>query len=231
MRAGDTSLGGGERAFPETTLGFAGGLGDPDGPGWARALETLCVRYWKPVYSYLRMSWAKSNDDAKDLTQAFFLELLEDPALRRFDPRRGGFRAYLKTLLRRFASKEDRDRLRLKRGGGTRILSLPGELPELKDPSADPERVFEAVWLEELVKQAVERVRAACPPARFRIYEAWTAEATSYAELAARLGVGVGEVEKGLHLVREEIRREIRERLRESAGDGAEDEWRRILGE
>lgn len=229
----DTSLGGQERAFPETTLGFAGGLGDPDGPGFARALETLCARYWKPVYSWLRVAWAKSNEEAKDLTQAFFLDLLEDPALRRFDPARGGFRPYLKTLLRRFASKEERDRLRLKRGGGARVLSLAGEVPDLPDPAADPERLFESVWLEELVRQAVDAVRVACPPARFRIYEACTAaeERPSYAELAARLGASVGEVEKALHLVREEIRREVRARVRESAGEGAEDEWRRILGE
>ena len=217
-------------AFPETTMGFAGGLADPDGPGWARAMETLCARYWKPVYSWFRLAWAKSDADAKDLTQAFFLELLEDPALRRFDPGRGGFRPYLKTLLRRFASHEERDRLRLKRGGAVRHVPLEGDLPALAD--ADPERAFERVWLEELVAGAVESVRVSCPPARFRIYAAYTeaVEPPSYAELAARLGVGVGEVEKALHLVREEIRRELRARLRESAGEGAEEEWRRILG-
>ncbi|HEX7899491.1 MAG TPA: sigma-70 family RNA polymerase sigma factor [Planctomycetota bacterium] len=229
----DTTLGGDDRAFPATTIGFAGALGDPDGPGYLQALETLCVRYWKPVYSFLRISWAKSNDDAKDLTQAFFLNLLEDPALRRFDPARGGFRAYLKTLLRRFASREERDRLRLKRGGGVRILPLTGEAPDVADPNADPEREFERVWLEDLVRQAVEAVRAASAPARFRVYEAYTAAEPppSYAELAARLGIGVGEVEKSLHLTREAIRLEVRARVVESAGDGAEAEWRRILGE
>lgn len=228
----DTSLGGDDRRFPETTLGFAGGLQDPDGPGWARALETLCTRYWKPVYSWFRLAWAKSNDDAKDLTQAFFTELLEDPALRRFDPAKGGFRAYLKTLLRRFASHAERDRLRLKRGGG-KVVPLAGDVPELPAAGADPEQVFERVWLEEVVRQAVERVRTSCPPARFRIYEAYTgpAEPPSYAGLAAQLGVSTGEVEKALHLVREAIRRELRAGVVESAGEGAEAEWRRILGE
>jgi RNA polymerase sigma factor (sigma-70 family) len=217
-------------AFPETTMGFAGDLADPDGPGWPRAMEILCARYWKAVYSWFRLAWAKTEADAKDLTQAFFLELLEAPALRRFDPRRGGFRPYLKTLLRRFASKEERDRLRLKRGGGVRHVPLEGDVPALAD--ADPEQAFERVWLEALVAGAVESVRASCPPARFRIYEAYTAAAAppSYAELAASLGVGVGDVEKGLHLVREEIRRELRARLRESAGEDAEAEWRRVLG-
>jgi RNA polymerase sigma-70 factor (ECF subfamily) len=230
MSAGDTSLGGGDRAFPETTMGFAGALGDPGSPGWTRAMETLCARYWKPVYSFLRTSWAKGNDDAKDLTQAFFAALLEDPALARFDPAKGGFRPYLKTLLRRFASKDGRDQGRLKRGGGAARIPLDGDVPAGGD--SDPEQAFERVWLEEIVRQAVERARAVCPPARFRVYEAFTSAepAPSYEELAATLGVTRSEVEKSLFLVREEIRRGVRERLRESAGEDAEDEWRRLLG-
>ena len=58
---GDTTLGGGDKVFPETTLGFSGGLRNPAAADYGRALETLCARYWKPVYSYLRIAWAKSR--------------------------------------------------------------------------------------------------------------------------------------------------------------------------
>jgi RNA polymerase sigma-70 factor (ECF subfamily) len=224
MRPGDTSLGGGERAFPETTLGFAAGLPAGD----AGSLETLCRRYWKPVYSYLRIAWSKSNEDAKDATQAFFAWLLEEGALRRYEPARGGFRAYLKILLRRFAGHEERDRLRIKRGGAAALLPLEGAAPE---PQAgdDPEKAFERTWFEGIVNEALSRVRAERPD-RFRIYEAYAlvAQPPSYAELASRLGVAVGEVEKSLYLVREAIRAEIRRAL----GDGElEDDWKRLLGE
>ena len=62
MQTGDTTLGGGGKAFPETTLGFAGNAD----------VETLCHRYWKPVYSWIRIARARTNDDAKDLTQEFW---------------------------------------------------------------------------------------------------------------------------------------------------------------
>ena len=220
MQPSDTTLGGGGKAFPETSLGFAGNA-DP---------ETLCRRYWKPVYSWLRVARARTNDDAKDLAQEFFLWIVEEKLLAQYRRERGGFRAWLKTLLRRFASHDDRDRARLKRGGGARVLSLEGEAPAI-DRESDPEKAFERVWFEELVAQAVARVRGR-EPARFRVYEAYAlvGEPPSYAELAARLGVTVGEVEKSLHLVREEMRQEIRAALAGADGE-LEDEWKRLLGE
>ena len=145
MNSGDTTLGGGDKAFPETTLGFAGGLRNPQTADYTRSMETLCARYWKPVYSYLRIGWAKSNEDAKDVAQAFFAWLLEEEALRKYDPAKGGFRAYLKVLLRRFVGHVERDLQRLKRGGGARVFSLDGDaplLPELQRGEVDPEKVF-----------------------------------------------------------------------------------------
>lgn len=244
MNSGDTTLGGGDKAFPETTLGFAGGLRNPATADYTRSLETLCSRYWKPVYSYIRIAWAKSNEDAKDVTQAFFAWLLEEDALRKYDPARGGFRAYLKVLLRRFVGHAERDLHRLKRGGGARVFSLDGDapqLPELQSGNVDPEKVFERVWLEELVQQSIGRVRErfvqSGREARFRAYEAFAlasdGQRPSYAEIAARHGLTVGEVEKALFLVREEIRQELRASLARSAGSDREleDEWKRLLGE
>lgn len=245
MNTGDTTLGGGERIFPETTLGFAGGLRNPVPADYARSLEILCTRYWKPVYSYVRIAWAKSNEDAKDMTQAFFAWLLEEGVLRNYDAGRGGFRTYLRVLLRRFVSHSERDGHRLKRGGASRVFSLQGDaplIPELRgDPSSvDPEKVFERVWVEELVHVAIGRVRdrygASEKAVRFRMYEAFALgtgqDQPSYAELAERFGASVGEVEKALFLVREEIRQELRSALAESTNSDqeVEDEWQRLLG-
>lgn len=233
MTSGDTSLGGEGRVFPETTMGFVGGLAALEGPAYARALEALCLRYWKPVYSYLRIGWAKSNEEAKDLTQEFFAWLIEDPALRRYDASKGGFRAYLRVLLRHFAGHDSRERSRLKRGGDARVFSLEGDapvLPELLgDPEkADPERVFDRVWFEELVRRATQAVRERCRreglEARF---ETWEAEA-----LGGDGGLQGAERAKALWWVREELRRELRGALAEAAGGDQEleDDWKRLLG-
>jgi DNA-directed RNA polymerase specialized sigma24 family protein len=42
-----------------------------------RALEILTAAYWKPVYKYIRLRWDKDNEQAQDLTQDFFLRILD----------------------------------------------------------------------------------------------------------------------------------------------------------
>lgn len=242
MHSPDTTLGGGGRDFPRTTVGFLGALQSPDAAEYARAMEALARRYWKPVYAYVRVGRSRSNEDAKDLTQAFFAWLLESGVLRRYDPARGGFRAYLRTLLANFVRRQERDGARLKRGGGARIFPLDeaaGALPEA-GPETDPERAFERTWFEDLVREALGRVRrrweASGRGLRFRAYEQYTflpeGDRPTCAELAARLGLTPGEIEKSLYLVREDLRRELRAALAETAGDDREleDEWRRLLG-
>src|SRR5690242_3501359 len=78
MRGSETTLGGQDRHFPETTIGFLSLLRRRTDEGRRAALEMLCARYWKPVYAYIRAGWSKSNDDAKDLTQSFFLWIQEN---------------------------------------------------------------------------------------------------------------------------------------------------------
>jgi RNA polymerase sigma-70 factor (ECF subfamily) len=244
MKFVDTSLGGAERRFPETTSGILDLLRDP-APEKRRALfELLSRRYWKPIYAYVRIAWAKSNEDAKDRTQAFFLWLWEEAVLDRFDSERGGLRAYLKVLLRRFVGHQETALARLKRGGGHRSLSLEGAVPHIRelesDPAqADPEKIFERIWLVEIVHQAIDRVRErhekAGHPRAFQIYEAYDLEQRSerptYEDLALRFGLPPSEVKTHLCALREEIRSEIRAELsRITVNDQElEDEWKRLF--
>lgn len=235
----DTSLGGGADRFPETGGDLRSLLGDGVA-GDAAPLELLCRRYWKPVYAYARIAWSKGNEDAKDLTQAFFLWLMEDGALRCYDARRGGFRAFLKVLLKRFVGHEERALKTLKRGGGVRIVSLEGEAPVLREPAVDPDAAFEKAWLDELLRGAIERVRARASAEgkelRFRVYLARTspppAERPSYKELAERFGLKDSDVENHLFAVREAIREETRTALLQvtSSPQEFEDEWKRLFG-
>jgi len=232
MRPSDTSWGGPSRGFPETSSTLAGALRDPAGLTFRPGLETLCQRYWKPVYVYVRAVWARGNDDAKDLTQAFFLWLLEGDALRRYAPERGSFRNYLKVMLRSFVTHQDEALRTLKRGGGARTLSLEGSLPAIEeivpDPrTADPEKAFERVWLVDLVTQAIDRVRERCRPGRealaFQVYEEYDlapmADRPTYSALAARLNVKEHDIDTFLSAVRQQVRTEIRADLADQTAD------------
>jgi len=244
MKTADTSLGAPRGSFPETTLGVIATLQAPEGDAPRQRLEEFCRRYWKPVYGYVRGVLARTHEDAKDLTQAFFLWLLEGGALRSFDPGRGSLRRFLKLLLGRFVSHQDAALHRLKRGGGVRIVPLQGDsglVERLADFSAeDPERLFDRLWMLELVREAIERVKerwsAAGREPAFRAYEEYdlcpALRPPTHGEIAARLGLTGNQVRTYLFMAREEVRVEVRRELaRQTAGAGTlEEEWNELLG-
>src|SRR5436309_15405027 len=87
------------------------------------ALERLCQTYWYPLYAYVRRR-GHSPEDARDLTQEFFVRLLERQSLANADPDRGKFRSFILGAMSHFLADE-RAKLRTqKRGGGHKILSL-----------------------------------------------------------------------------------------------------------
>lgn len=117
-----------------------------------RALETLCRAYWLPIYGYLRRR-GHAPADAEDLTQGFFIYLLESDFLDRPDPAKGRFRGYLVGALRHFVSEHFERAAARKRGGGARFVdwdSLDAERDfaalQSDGSHADPAQLFERGW-------------------------------------------------------------------------------------
>jgi RNA polymerase sigma-70 factor (ECF subfamily) len=246
MRNRDTSLGGRGVNFADTVWGTIERARDASPAIRQAGLEELARSYWKPVYRYLRVAWAKSNEDAKDLTQAFFLWLTDRNALERYSAERGSFRTFLKALLRHFVQHHDEALERLKRGGGKVILSLDPEDASLTGVVADPkgqspDEVFEREWRHALMSKAVERVRrrlvAEGTSVKFRVFEAYylngnAGSRSTYTAVAGELGVKEGEVKHFLADVREDIRNEIRTELSQtlSRPDEFQEEWNAFFG-
>src|SRR5213078_3082453 len=113
----DTSLGGTKKEFPKTVWDLVLRARDSSAGVRRAGLEELCRHYWKPVYHYVRVSCAKSNEEAKDLAQGFFMHLVESDDLQQYKPDRASFRTYLKMVLKHFVLDEDKKAQALKRGG------------------------------------------------------------------------------------------------------------------
>src|ERR1044071_2122421 len=119
----------GPSQFPTTRWSLVVAAGDSDRPESRSALVSLCENYWYPLYAYLRRRGYPA-DQAQDLTQEFFIRVLEGRYLDRADPERGRFRSFLLSSLKFFvADEEDRNRAH-KRGGGA---LLPLEFPSGED--------------------------------------------------------------------------------------------------
>lgn len=241
----DTEMGAGPRAFPETSWSLIVGI-QGRGPDREQGFQTLCERYWRAIYSYLRQGLGRGNEESKELTQAFFTWLLEGEVLAKYSADRASFRHYLKGLLRNFVSNEDQAKRRQKRGGEARHVAFAGaddELVRLDEMLADekgisPEEAFDLAWVHELLERAVQQLKAeqgGGDGLRWRVYEAYELAAPgvqpTYASVAAELEVKPSDVRNHLFAARERLRTLVREELRATVADEAqlEEEWQVVF--
>jgi len=125
----------------------------------------LLEQYWKPVYCYLRRK-GHDNEQAKDLTQGFFHEVvLNRDLVGRADPARGRFRAFLLHALNQYAAKQNRKDRAAKRIPSHKLIAL-----DISEPPALPQRVADAsaeetyhyAWLSALLERVIAQVKAEC---------------------------------------------------------------------
>jgi len=229
--------------FPQTRRSVLEAVRSIDAEERERALESLCAAYWRPVYKYVRLRWNRPPEDAQDLTQGFFADLLERELLEAFDPAKSRLRTYLRLCVDSFVINEEKAARRQKRGGYSVHLALDfaGAENELGaaviDPAAIPspdslEEFFEKEWIRSLFALAVEELRKLCREKErdrtFRLFEAYDldgVENISYEKLAQEYGIPVTDVTNALAWARREFRRIALENLREISG--SEEEYRR----
>ena len=65
-----------------------------ESPAAQEALEKLCRTYWRPIFAFLRRQGI-SPDEAEDITQGFFAELLERRSLSAVRKEKGRLRSFL----------------------------------------------------------------------------------------------------------------------------------------
>lgn len=126
VKPDDSSVGNGAGRFQTTQWSAVLLSAQSQAPGSRAALSDLCKLYWYPLYAFVRRRGC-SAEDAQDLTQGFFLSLLDRKALRQVTPLKGKFRSFLLASLQNYLSDQfDRGRS-LKRGGNIEFVPLDFE--------------------------------------------------------------------------------------------------------
>lgn len=127
------------------------------------ALRDLCEAYYEPVVAFLRVS-LRDADSARDLSHAFFAELLVGGRISGADRNRGRFRSYLLGAVKHFVAHRREEARRLKRGGGMEAVPLddPGT-PEFEDHfQLSPESAFDRQWAATVIARGLEALRSEC---------------------------------------------------------------------
>jgi RNA polymerase sigma factor (sigma-70 family) len=221
----------GRSQFPTTRWTLVVAAGDPERKEARSALVSLCENYWYPLYAYLRRR-GYPPDEAQDLTQEFFMRVLEGRYLDRADPEKGRFRSFLLTSLKFFvADEEDRQRAH-KRGGGM-VVSLEfssGEDRYQREPAHDenPERIFERRWALSVLDRVVERLRCEFVQhgrsehfERLKVFLLGQSEAP-YAALACEMNTSEGALKVAIHRLRKRYRELFRQEIADTVADPAE---------
>jgi RNA polymerase sigma-70 factor (ECF subfamily) len=225
-RTTDIGMGGGT-AFPSTRWSQLLGTKSSN-PDYRKGLERILLEYWKPVYVFVRRAWGKSNEDAKDLTQSFFAEVIEKDLLGKYAPQRGKFRTFLKAALKNFLADEHRTAGRQKRGGGRVRIPTDADVLPLEEMAAAPEHTtpescFDRAWANEIVEAALQDLKrllkAEKREAAFETLDIYDltpppGESLGYREVAQRLKRSEADVKADLAYARLKLRQVLAERVR-----------------
>ncbi len=231
----------GSPQFPTTRWTLVVAAGDKQRKEARSALVALSENYWYPLYAYLRRR-GYAADQAQDLTQDFFIRLLEGRYLDRADPEKGPFRSFLLSSLKFFAADEQ-DRQRAQKRGGGAVVSLEfssGEERYQREPAHDetPERMFERRWALSVLDRVVEKLRAEFVrhgrPEHFdrlKIFLLGQSEAP-YAALALEMNTSEGALKVAIHRLRKRYRELFRQEIADTVADPAdvESELRFLAG-
>jgi RNA polymerase sigma-70 factor (ECF subfamily) len=203
------------------------------------ALESLCQAYWFPLYAYVRRR-GHDADQARDLTQAFFADLLGRNFLETIDRSKGRFRSFLLASLEHFLSHERDKANARKKGGGALPVSLDTADAEVRyrlEPAdrETPEVVFERRWGLTVMERTMERLRAEYDDQTGRFEQlkpCLTGDNPGrYAQIAATLGTTETAVKAAVHRFRQRYGQLLREEIAETVTSPAEvdEELRHLL--
>jgi DNA-directed RNA polymerase specialized sigma24 family protein len=213
-----------------------------ESPAAREALERLCRTYWRPIFAFLRRQGLRP-DEAEDITQGFFAELLERRSLSAVRREKGRLRSFLLGGLKYFLANEKRRAMAIKRGKGQRLIPLDGLHADdrIEIEPADPmtaEMIYERRWALTVLERVLSRLKdeyhsAGNAPLFDSLKELLPAEpgSSSQAEIAARLGMTENAVRQAFYRFRQRYQAILREEIANTVatpGD-IEDELRHLI--
>ncbi len=157
------------RTFPTTCHTLLTTLHSTDQKTRETSLARFCTVYYPAIYGFARMLGLREAD-AKDRAQDFFVEVVRDDLLARFDPQRGSrFSSWLMTCFKHLEFNHRSAQATQKRGGSNQFVPLDSEHAEHSYRAAHlahlaPEPTFDLMLAREIwlaVKSALRKRHAA----------------------------------------------------------------------
>jgi RNA polymerase sigma-70 factor (ECF subfamily) len=168
------------------------------------AWNSFVIRYGPKIYGWCRQANLQEAD-AQDVTQNVLMRLAEKLRAFDYDPRRS-FRGWLRTLTHHAWSDFLAARKSACTGTGDSIVLEQLETVEARE---DLVARLEEEFDQELLDEAMTRVRMRVPPQRWEVFRLLALEGRSGAEVAAQLSMKVATV----FVVRSKVQAMIQEEI------------------
>jgi RNA polymerase sigma factor (sigma-70 family) len=204
-------------------------------PAAESALAELYQIYWFPLYAFARRR-GRSPHDAQDLTQGFFVDLIEHKALTKVDQLKGKFRSFLLASFKNHLLMEAHRARCLKRGGVSEFVSL--DMKDAEDRYAlepaeclSAEKLFDAQWAITLLRQAMTRLHeeyskrgkaSAFDALKAFVNKDESKDSLSYNEAAKLLGVRLASAKTLIYRFRKQYSAFVREEIARTVSDPTE---------
>ncbi len=213
-----------------------------ESPAAQEALEKLCRTYWRPIFAFLRRQ-GLPPEEAEDITQGFFAQLLERRKFSALRKEKGRLRSFLLGALKYFVADEQRRAMAIKRGKGQRLIPLEelradGRIDmEPSDPMT-AEMIYERRWALTVLEQVLDRLkneyRTAGNAALFDSLKQLLPDepgSPSQAEIATQLGMTENAVRQAFYRFRQRYQSILREEIANTVATPAdiEDELRHLI--
>jgi DNA-directed RNA polymerase specialized sigma24 family protein len=213
-----------------------------ESPAAQEALEKLCRIYWRPIYSFVQRQGI-GPEEAKDITQGFFADLLEHRSLTAVRREKGRFRSFLLGALKHFLADERRRAMAIKRGKGQRLIPLE-ELRADERSDMEPtdpvtaEQIYERRWASTVLERVLGLLKneyvAAGNAVLFDSLKQLLPDepgSPTQGDIAGQLGMTANAVRQAFHRFRQRYQSLLREEIAHTVatpGD-VEDELRHLI--
>lgn len=152
------------------------------------AWSEFCDRYEELIRAFARRRGA-SVADCDDVVQDVMLALTKALPGFEYNPEKGKFRSYLKTVTLHAISRRSRQN-----DGAARLDTGVGSVSALGHPTDEAESTWEAEWRQYHLRMAMRTIRAEFNAADLAAFDAYAVNGEEAPSVASRLGLSVDSV-------------------------------------
>jgi RNA polymerase sigma factor (sigma-70 family) len=193
------------------------------GGGDRGALEDIFRKYQPAVVRFAQAEGCTLSD-AEDVAQEVFQAICDQSFLKRVDPSKGKFRSLVLAITKNLVLLQKRDRAALKRGGGSKILSVEELRAQGFDVTGARDERFDNFWVQGLLARAMDLLKRECQEKGTPFYRAMALHVSGeqYSEISDKLNAQASQVKSYIHQARGKLKRYVAQLIKEYSGSDQE---------